>query len=95
MKSILEELWEGEIQPREDAARKDMGLRLKVYQMGKAREQLTGALTGEQKALLEEVERRQASLEREAEKQIFVYAFRLGWRFARELEGEEPEIEDD
>ena len=85
MKSVLEELYYGNIRPftncREVSEEKQ-----KVHQkMEDYRNQLLDRLTGEQKQLLEEYESCASEITSQTECEIFIDEFRLGVRLALEL----------
>lgn len=85
MKSVLEELYYGNIRPF--ANRRDVSEeKQKVLQkMEDYRNQLLDRLTGEQKQLLEEYESCASEITSQTECEIFIDEFRLGVRLALEL----------
>ena len=85
MKSVLEELYYGNIRPF--ANRRDVSEeKQKVLQkMEDYRNQLLDRLTGEQKQLLEEYESCASEITSQTECEIFIDGFRLGMRLALEL----------
>ncbi len=85
MKQILEELWYGNIDPSNDCfgvskeAQQLMGYISKHYQ------NLSETLTDKQKDILQRLDDCSTELTEMTEREIFVYAFRLGARIAIEV----------
>ena len=85
MKSVLEELYYGNIRPF--ANRRDVSEeKQKVLQkMEDYRDRLLDSMTPEQKHLLEEYENRASKITSKTECEIFIDGFQLGMRLALEL----------
>ena len=85
MKSVLEELYYGNIRPFANR-REVLEEKQKVLQkMEDYRNQLLDSLTAEQKHLLEEYESCASEITSQTECEIFIDGFRLGMRLALEL----------
>ena len=85
MKNIPRELWFGNIYPAEDALKmtpemKDIGRLIE-----RNREDLMSTLTEQQKETFEKYIECQDELSMATEKEIFVYAFRIGARIVAEI----------
>ena len=85
MKSILEELWYGNICPsesRQEATKEEKEL---LSRLTTHHDDLLATLNAEQKEIFRCLDNCYAELASMAEREIFVYAFRLGARFATEI----------
>ena len=85
MRSILEELWYGNICPNDeyrDAAKEAKEL---LRYVAEHHDNLLSTLTDKQKEILERFDDCYAELSDINEREIFVYAFRLGARIAIEI----------
>ena len=82
MKSILEELWYGNVCPNE--ASKELSPQAKelIGYIARHHDELYASLTDKQKELLEKYNECYAELTDINEREIFVYAFKLGARIA-------------
>ena len=84
MKSILEELWHGNISPSEDAyPRTDESKLLRKY-IANHYDELGAVLTPEQNELFEKLDECYAELSGIKERELFIYAFRLGAKITLE-----------
>lgn len=82
MKSILEELWYNNIYPDSDYRKSTKEL---IGYIAAHRENLQSTLTDKQKEILEKFDDCYAELTGINEREIFVYAFKLGARIAIEV----------
>ena len=85
MKSILEELWQGNICPNMICRETTKDEKTLVGYIAKHRESLQSTLAEQQKEILEKLDDCCAELTDINEREIFVYAFRLGARIAIEV----------
>ena len=85
MKSILEELLYGNICPSMDFRSQDAKTRKLMEHLANHHEKLNNTLTDKQKELLAKFDDCYGELTDINEREIFVYAFRLGARIAIEV----------
>ena len=85
MKSILEELFYGNVCPSTDCRRKDEQTKKLIAHLANHHENLNNTLTDKQKELLAKFDDCYGELTDINEREIFVYAFRLGARIAIEV----------
>ena len=85
MKSILEEMWYGNICPETDSRVTTREMKKMMEAMGKYHEELLATMTDEQKELFEKFDDSWSHYASLAEKSIFVYAFRLGANIALDI----------
>lgn len=85
MKSVLEELYYGNIRPFANHRQVSEEKQKVLQKMEDYRNQLLDRLTGEQKQLLEEYESCASEITSQTECEIFIDEFRLGVRLALEL----------
>ena len=85
MKSILEELFYGNVCPSTDCHSKDEQTKKLMEHLANHHEKLNNTLTDKQKELLEKFDDCYGELNDINEREIFVYAFRLGARIAIEV----------
>ena len=85
MKSILEELFYGNICPSTDCRSKDEETKKLMEHLADHHEKLNNTLTDKQKELLAKFDDCYGELTDINEREIFVYAFRLGARIAIEV----------
>ena len=78
MKNIIEELWFGNIYPAEDALKMTTEMKDLGRLVERNREDLMSTLTEQQKETFEKYIECQDELSMASEREIFVYAFRLG-----------------
>lgn len=84
MNSVLEELWYGNIVPNENMGlSKEMKENMK--KMAQRYDELYSTLGDEQKLLFEKLNDASMELADVSEREIFVYAFRLGAKFTLEI----------
>ena len=85
MKSILEELWYGNICPETDSRTTTPEMKQLMEYMAWHRDNLITTMTDEQKDIFERFDDCWSEYASLAEKSIFVYAFKLGMRLAIEV----------
>ena len=85
MKSILEELFYGNVCPSSDFHSKDEQTKKLMEHLADHHEKLNNTLTDKQKELLEKFDDCYGELTDINEREVFVYAFRLGARIAIEV----------
>ena len=84
MKSILEELWYGNIDPQVDATRDNNEVKNLLALMMQNREKLCEKLNDEEKEILEKYDDCQIEMNSLIEREIFRYAVSLGMRLSFE-----------
>lgn len=84
MKSIIEELWHGNIDPQNDRLINTPEMKQLMEYIARHHENLLKTLTDEQKEIFEKLDDCQREYASFAEEAIFVYAFRLGARIITE-----------
>ena len=82
---IIKELWYGNVAPFEQCTRGDKQLKELLKLVAKNKEELDATLTDKQKETLEKFDNCYAELTDINEREIFVYAFKLGARIAIEV----------
>ena len=85
MKSILEELWYGNICPETDSRTTTPEMKQLMKYMAQHHDNLMETMTDEQKDIFERFDDCWGEYASLAEKSIFVYAFKLGMRLAIEV----------
>ena len=85
MKSILEELWYGNICPETDQRSSSEEMKQLMKYMARHHDNLMETMTDEQRDIFECFDDCWSEYAGLAEKSIFVYAFRLGARIAIEV----------
>ena len=85
MKSILEELYYGNIRPFANRRKLSAEKQKVLQKMENYRDRLLDSLTEEQKHQLEEYENCASEITSQTECEIFIDGFRFGVRFALEL----------
>ena len=85
MKSILEELWYGNICPETDSRTTTSEMRQLMKYMARHHDNLLDSMTDEQKDIFERFDDCWSEYASLAEKSIFIYAFKLGMQFAIEV----------
>ena len=85
MRSILEELFYGNICPNTDCRSTDKETKQLMGYIADHHDALLGMLTDKQKETLEKFDDCYAELTEINEREIFLYAFRLGMRIAIEV----------
>ena len=85
MKSIIEELWYGNIYPNTECREATKETKELMVYIADQHDNLQATLTENQKEILEKFDDCYAKLTDINEREIFVYAFRLGARIAIEV----------
>ncbi len=88
MKSMIEELWHGQIHPQESGLCETPELKKLIEDLAHHRENLEKVLTDPQKALLEKMLDCQNEFESLYETTVFSYGFKLGAKIALEMSEE-------
>lgn len=81
MRSLLEEFWYGNIFPQEQYVAQHPDIKSLLRLMDKNRTKLTEILTDDQKVILQKYENVVSEMNGILEREVFIYAFRLGGRF--------------
>ena len=84
MKSIIEELWRGNIDPQNDRLINTAEMKQLIEYIARHHEDLLKTLSDEQKEIFEKLDDCQREYASYAEEAIFTYAFRLGARIIAE-----------
>ena len=84
MKSMIKELWHGNINPQEDSRNNSPKMKELMEYMARHHEDLLKTMTDEQKEIFEKFEDCWGEYATYAEEAIFEYAFKLGARLAME-----------
>ena len=85
MRNILEELWYGNIYPSDDCHKKTKEIKELMRHVAEHHDHLYTTLSEKQKELLEKFDNSYAELTDINEREIFVYAFRLGAKMMMEV----------
>ena len=93
MKSIIKELWHGNISPQEDSRNNSPEMKELMEYMARHHEDLLNTMTDEQKEIFEKFEDCWGEYATYAEEAIFEYAFKLGARLAIEVQSDTEEYE--
>ena len=86
MKSMIKELWHGNINPQEDSRNNSPEMKELMEYMARHRDDLRKSMTDEQKEIFEKFEDCWGEYASYAEEAIFEYAFKLGARLAIEVQ---------
>ena len=89
MKSMIKELWHGNIAPQEDIRNYPPEMKELMGYMSRHHEDLINTMTDDQKELFEKLEDCWGEYASYAEEAIFEYAFRLGARLAIDVQADE------
>lgn len=81
MRNLLEEFWYGNIFPQEQYAAQHPDIKSLLQLIDKNRTNLTETLTEAQKEILQKYDDAIIEMNGILEREIFIYAFRLGGRF--------------
>ena len=85
MRTLLEELWYGNIYPQEQSTKNNREVKNLISLMGKNREELSATFTDEQNVTLEKYDDCVNEMYSIIERDAFAYGFRLGGRFMLEM----------
>ena len=84
MKSVIQELWHGNIIPQEDSRNNSKEMKDLMAYMARHHDDLLKTMTDEQKTIFEKFDDCWSEYASKAEKAIFSYAFKLGARLVLE-----------
>ena len=90
MRTLLVELWYGNVYPQEQSTEHNSEIKELISLMGKNREILSSALTAEQNLTLEKYDDCLNEMNSIIEKEVFAYGFRLGGRLMLEVLTDHP-----
>ena len=85
MRKLLEEFWYGNIFPQEQYAAQHPDIKTLLRLADKNRTSLTETLTEAQQEILQKYDDAISEMNSLLEREIFIYAFRLGGRFMVEI----------
>lgn len=85
MRTLLEELWYGNVYPQEQSTEHNSEIKELISLMGKNREILSSALTAEQNLTLEKYDDCVNEMNSIIEKEVFAYGFRLDGKLMLEV----------
>ena len=85
MRTLLEELWYGNVYPQEQSTKNNREVKNLISLMGKNREELSATFTDEQKVTLEKYDDCVNEMYGIIEREAFAYGFRLGGRLILEI----------
>ena len=91
MKSMIKELWHGNINPQEDSRNNSPEMKELMEYMARHHDDLLKSMTDEQKEIFEKFEDCWDEYVSLAEAAIFEYAFRLGARLVMEVQKDSEE----
>ncbi|MBQ3041361.1 MAG: hypothetical protein IJD42_07180 [Clostridia bacterium] len=86
MKSMIDELWYGNVSPMDDTRNNTEEMKELMSYIARHQEELVATLTDEQKAIFEKFDDCWSEYSSKAEKAMFSYAFRLGARVTMEVQ---------
>ena len=92
MKSTLEELWHGNVNPQEDSRNNTPEMKQLMDYMARHHDDLLKVLTEEQRDIFERFDDCWSEYASLAEEAIFVYAFRLGASMMLDILRKENEL---
>ena len=90
MESIIKELWHGNIVPEDDCGVRSPEMKQLMEYMARHHEELEKSFTDEQKEIFEKFHDCWSEYMSLTEKEIFVYAFKLGERLMLEMLSDKP-----
>lgn len=93
MKSIIEELWHGNIDPQNDRLINTSEMKQLIEYIARHHEDLLKTMSDKQKEVFEKLDDSQREYASYAEEAIFTYAFKLGARLIAEILLPSKEIE--
>ena len=88
MKSMIDELWYGNVSPMDDTGNNTEEMKELMSYIARHQEELVATLTDEQKAIFEKFDDCWSEYSSYAEEAIFEYAFKLGARLAMEVQAD-------
>ena len=88
MKSVINELWHGNIVPQEDSRNNSPEMKELMGYMSRHHDDLLKTMTDEQREIFEKFDDCWSEYSSYAEEAIFEYAFKLGARLAMEVQAD-------
>ena len=88
MKSVINELWHGNIVPQEDSRNNSPEMKELMEYMARHHDDLLKTMTDEQREIFEKFDDCWSEYSSYAEEAIFEYAFKLGARLAMEVQAD-------
>ena len=85
MRSVINELWHGNIVPQEDSRNNSLEMKELMEYMARHHDDLLKTMTDEQREIFEKFDDCWSEYTSYAEEAIFTYAFKLGMRIAIEI----------
>ena len=88
MRSVINELWHGNIVPQEDSRNNSPEMKELMEYMARHHDDLLKTMTDEQREIFEKFDDWWSEYSSYAEEAIFEYAFKLGARLAMEVQAD-------
>ena len=88
MRSVINELWHGNIVPQEDSRNNSPEMKELIEYMARHHDDLLKTMTDEQKEIFEKFDDCWSEYSSYAEEAIFEYAFKLGARLTMEVQAD-------
>ena len=88
MRSVINELWHGNIVPQEDSRNNSLEMKELMEYMARHHDDLLKTMTDEQREIFEKFDDCWSEYSSYAEEAIFEYAFKLGARLAMEVQAD-------
>ena len=88
MRSVINELWHGNIVPQEDSRNNSPEMKELMEYMARHHDDLLQTMTDEQREIFEKFDDCWSEYSSYAEEAIFEYAFKLGARLAMEVQAD-------
>ena len=88
MRSVINELWHGNIVPQEDSRNNSPEMKELMEYMARHHDDLLKTMTDEQREIFEKFDDCWSEYSSYAEEAIFEYAFKLGARLAMEVQAD-------
>ena len=88
MRSVINELWHGNIVPQEDSRNNSLKMKELMEYMARHHDDLLKTMTDEQREIFEKFDDCWSEYSSYAEEAIFEYAFKLGARLTMEVQAD-------
>ena len=88
MRSVINELWHGNIVPQEDSRNNSLEMKELMEYMARHHDDLLKTMTDEQREIFEKFDDCWSEYSSSAEEAIFEYAFKLGARLTMEVQAD-------
>ena len=88
MRSVINELWHGNIVPQEDSRNNSLEMKELMEYMARHHDDLLKTMTDEQREIFEKFDDCWSEYSSYAEEAIFEYAFKLGARLTMEVQAD-------